>query len=110
MEEYPFTEDPIDLFRNRNYRVEAIISDENGLVIKVFTVLDTGAGPNLVNDAWITQPWINNVVRTYLPRLRAAGNEHMKVDKVINLDVQLGYLCVKVWFGFVKNLVEEVLL
>lgn len=50
VDECPFTEDPMDLFR-KNYRVEATISDDVGLTATVSTVLETGEGSKLVNEA-----------------------------------------------------------
>lgn len=74
------------------------------------TVLNTGADLNLVNEAWITQTWLDKEVKTSLLCLRAAGNEPMRVEKVIPLDVQLGDLRVIVWIGVVTILAVEVLL
>lgn len=48
-----FVEYPMDLLRENNYGIEANISGHDGLAVTLYTFLDTGTGPNLVNDAWL---------------------------------------------------------
>lgn len=94
----------------KDYRVEVTISDNVGLSVKESTVLYTGSGPTLVNEGCLSQTFSDTAVTTSLSRLRASGNEPMRVEKFIPLDVQLGDKSVKVWFRVVNNLAVEVVL
>lgn len=73
-------------------------------------ILDTGAGPNLVDSQLLPLSWSSKVKPVADPGLTAAGKQTITVEGVILLHVQLGDLRVRVWFGVVKNLAVSVLL
>jgi len=100
----------MQLFRQKNYRVEATVTGPDGTTIRTPIVIDTGAGPNLVNYDWLTANWREQARDVDPPALRSANQEPMLVRQVVRLCVQMGDLPVDVWFGIVKGLAVKVLL
>lgn len=105
-----FADDPINLFRKENFRIEPNITGSDNCLLPTIVVLDTGVGPNKVSEDWIPEAWTSAVIRTYIPRLRATGNEPIAVCKVIPSQFQLSDLSVRVWLGIVKVLTVNFLM
>lgn len=72
--------------------------------------MDTGRRKLGLRREWLPKLWSKDAVATGFTLLLAAGNEPMKVAKVILLQVRLGDLTVKIWLRVVKLFAVKVVL
>lgn len=95
---------------DKTYGLQEIISglDDSELPTTIF--LDTGAGAYLVDENWLPDTWTFTAITTFLPRLRAAGNEPIAVSTFIPLQIKLDDLNVRVRFGIDTELAVNVLM
>ena len=99
-----------DLFKRRNYREDAEITELYGEPRQKLTVVDTGAGPNLVREAWLSPASLRLVQTGKLPTMLSASNEALSVTGVLRLRVQIGQLSALVWFAVVERFTVDILL
>lgn len=73
-------------------------------------VVDTGSGPNLIDETWLEE----NLNPEYKPvtdaKLHSSGNDPLVVDRTAPLIVQMGSHRSLVWFGVIKELAVPALL
>lgn len=100
----------VQLFKSRNYKLSASLGMTSQTLHPLTVVLDTGAGPNLVDKRWLPSSWHDRIQPSPVANLSAAANQPIPVIGVILLHVRLGDLCTKVWFGVVERLVTPCLL
>ena len=74
------------------------------------SVLDTGAGPNIINARCIPRQWHQYIRSVKTPRLVSASKTAMPVLGVIELMVRIGSLHVRIQFLVVANLVADMIL
>lgn len=92
---------PITLFRDQNYKVNAAI-EIYALDLKLtVTVLDTGAGPNLIKLRILPDAWTHRIQPANIGGLVAAARQRVPLTGLIFLYVQLGDLRARVWFGVI---------
>lgn len=79
--------------------------------MKPVTVLfDTGAYPNLIYTWFIPWNWANRIKRVRDPRLKGAKSDKLNLTEVILLQIHIGWLRVRAWFGVFENFAVKVLL
>lgn len=105
-----FADDLMDLFRTKHYRLQATITGSDNSLLPITIVHDTEDGPHFVIKKFYVDICTSAFITNILPRLRAAGNEPIFISKFIPLQVQLGNLSVRVWFGILKRLAVNVLM
>lgn len=79
-------------------------------MIRVRTVLDTGAGPNLIHYDRIDPAWRTSIRDTTTPSLRDASKRAMRTLGVITLLVRIGQFQAHVQFLVVPNLAVDCIL
>lgn len=76
----------------------------------LIAVMDTGAGPNLVNFDFLHDDLKAKIEPNDAGNLRSANNSKLNVRGLITFFVQIGELTVPVQFGVIDDLVTDVLL
>ena len=74
-------------------------------MVTTLSVLDTGAGSNLVDKRILPLAWLEQIRPSPVKNLSTAANQTIPVEGTANLHVRLGELCVRFWFGVQKNLI-----
>ena len=100
--------EPVVLFKKRNYKVRLTVGINSTVAHPVTSVLDTGAGPNLINKDFLPTQWHSNIRPMKDPGLVGATKQAVVMQGVILLHVCLGELRVRVWFGIVERLAFKV--
>ena len=100
----------INLFKSKNYKVSMSLGIRSYEMVPTISVMDTGAGPNLVDKRILPPSWLDRIRPSPVANLSAAANQPIPVEGIVNLHVRLGDLCVRVWFGVVDNLVAPCIL
>ena len=75
--------------RYRNYKLCASIGRSQSLLLPVTTVLDTGAGPNLVNIRKLPMRWHPHIRQMPVPNLVDAQKRRMEILGVLPLIVRI---------------------
>jgi len=101
---------PISLFKKRNYKIGISVGVQASITHPVTCVLDTGAGPNLINKDFLPPSWTDKIRPAQDPGLIAATRQAVSIEGVILLHVRVGELRVRVWFGVVSKLAVPALL
>lgn len=102
--------DVASFFTKPTYQACLAVYITSRAMFVVTSLLDTGAGPNLVNNAFLPREWQRKVVSTPSPSLRTATRETVKVEGIVRTFVQIGDLRVRAWSGVVENLAVDILL
>ena len=79
-------------------------------MIPTLSVLDTGAGPNLVDKGILPPAWFDRIRPSPVTNLSAAENQWIPVEGIVNVHVSIGDLCVRVWFSLVEILIAPFIL
>jgi hypothetical protein len=83
----------VHLFQSRNYKLGVSVGLTRAVMFPVRTVLDTGAGRNLVRDDILPSGWDRLLIPNIpLPWITNASGKRMPVKWVITLFVQVGKL------------------
>lgn len=89
----------VHLFQSHNYKLGVSIGLTRAVLFPVRSVLDTGAGPNLVREDILPSGWDRLLIPNLpLPRITNASGKRMPVKGVITLFVQVGNLVRRVRF------------
>ena len=104
------TKDIIALFQKRNYKIRISWGTKSNSLSPKTVVLDTGAGPNLVNRNDLPREWMKKIRLIRNVKLTSASRNAMNLVGVLPLFIRMGDLKVRVWFGVVENLAVPVLL
>ena len=94
----------------RNYKVEARIGVNTSAQHELLTVLDTGAGPNLIRAAVLPQRLLQSLDPRGVVRLANASKHRLDVLGVTQLVVTVGSLVTRQPFVVVRNLGTDALL
>lgn len=76
----------------------------------VVAVLDIGADPNMIDRQLIAPSWTNRTKQVRHPKLRGVKSDKLNVLGVILLQVRIGYLKDRAWFGIIDKLAVRALL
>lgn len=98
------------LLKQRNHNVEASVGIARSNLDPVISVVDAGAGPNLVSMRFLTAEMKRPVKPSIEDDLRSASNTKLKVVRFITLIVQVGNSKVPVQLGAIDDLVTSILL
>ena len=93
-----------------NYKVEARIGVNSSAQHELLTVLDTGAGPNLIRAAVLPQRLLQSLDSRGVVRLASASKHRLDVLGVTQLVVTVGSLVTRQPFVVVRNLGTDALL
>lgn len=77
------------IFVRRNYKLSATVVRDGALSIPVKTVLDIGAGPNLIRKKRIDLAWPSHIRPVQITRLLDASKRVMKFCGLIHLTVRI---------------------
>ena len=111
MPEFDSTDtDPICLMRYRNYKVHAAIGLSKSAMFPVVSVLDSGAGPNLVHLRMIPPGWLSRIRQGALPKLVDAQKRSINAIGTIALMVRLGQFKARVHFVVVTHMAVDCIL
>jgi hypothetical protein len=98
----------ICVMQRRNYKVHAEIGLSGKVTARHLTVLDTGAGPNVIRMSALPA---NAVVRKQpCGAIRGANNKPLKTEGVVTLFVRVGTQTTRQQFIVVENLAVSVIL
>ena len=94
-----------------NYKVEALVGPTQDSQVKMLTVFDTGAGPNLIRAALLPDEVLNTIdTRRKVVSLCSASNHKLDVLGVVTLTVTIADLRVRQPFVVVSKLGADVIL
>lgn len=62
------------------------------MLLRVASLLDTGAGPNLINESFLPNKWYDHIKSATPSNLRTANTETVNIDGMIPMLVRIGYL------------------
>jgi hypothetical protein len=89
----------VHLFQSHNYKLGVSIGLTRAVLFPVRSVLDTGAGPNLVREDVLPSGWDCSLIPNQpLPQITNASGKRMPVKGVIILILQVGNLVRRVRF------------
>lgn len=73
-------------------------------------LVNTGAGPNLVNNVYLRPQWKTKILQLPTSKLQTATKHAIYIARVISLIVQIRDLQVSAWFSRGDNLALDVVL
>ena len=109
----PFPADPSAIFRKANYKVRMVTGLSQKDCSPCDGVVDTGAGPNLVDQRTLPPHWLKHVQpfnSDIAKNLVGAEESPLNIRGVFPLYVRMGKLRCRVWCGVVPKLAVPVLL
>ena len=107
----PDEDEPVMVMKYVNYKVSMTIGVIPSHMVSLTTVLDTGAGPNLVSTLVLPEKWKRYLqVESNLPPIRDASNNRIRTVGTISLHVRIGELRCRVRFIVVTNLAVDCIL
>lgn len=68
---------------------------------KVACLIDTGAGPILINKSFVHPTWAPCFKHQDFIKLRSANKQPIRSEELILLYLRIGNQCILVWFGTV---------
>ena len=102
--------DPICMNRHRNYKVSLSIGRGTDMMIPLVSVLDTGAGPNIINANVLPAVWRTSIKSTSVPPLVDAQSRPLRCLGVLPLIVRIGQFKARVHFVVVTNMAVDCIL
>lgn len=73
-------------------------------------LLDTGAGINIIRSSLVPTSWFKRIKRDKLPTLQTATKQPLSMDGFILLNLRLGDLNTRIWFGVAPHLALDIFL
>jgi hypothetical protein len=99
------------LLVSRNYKVSATVGVTTAASTIVRAILDTGAGPNLIREEVLPEPWARyRVANAPVFNVLSAGGRRLRQKGVVTLFVQLCNLDTHSRFLVVTSLAAECIL
>ena len=106
-----YLKDPVCQLRWFNYKVTAYIGSNRKHLIPMLTVVDTGAGPNLIREGACPEGALNNIDTTRrIANLRGASRYKLHTLGIVTLTVKVGTQVHRCPFIAVRNLGADALL
>ena len=111
LETLQFDEDEaIAMLSSRNYKLRMSWGINSKSLLPQTVILDTGAGPNLVDYGRLPEKWKKKIKKVKRVSMTSASKDKMNLVGVIPIVIRLGDLKVRVWFGVIEELAVPVLL
>lgn len=102
--------DVASLFGKATYYVKISIGVIANALMKVKSLLDTGASPNLIKKDFLPQAWKDSMNSIKSRQLRTVKRKVVHIDGIVTLLICMDSLHVCAWIGTGENLVVNVLL
>lgn len=100
-----YLNDPVCQLRLFNYKVAADISLNRNSLSPMLTIIDTGAGPNLIRRAICLEKSLLNIDTTkHIANFRGSSLHKLHTLGIVKLTVQVGTQTNKLPFVVVRNL------
>lgn len=100
----------ISLFKSKNYLVSVPVGLKSLPVSPVICVIDTGAGPILIQVDFLEPTWLDSVRQHDMPEIQSASNTKLTVSVTITVHLRMSESRTLVAFTVVEKLAVPVLL
>ena len=100
----------ICFFKKQNYKISATVGQKQALMVAITPVLDSGAGPNVIQLRCVAESWRPSIQPDRSAALIGASNRAMKALGEIPLFVRIGAFVARVPFLVVTSLAVDCIL
>lgn len=100
----------VDFFPNHKYKIRTCIGVHRSALYSMTCLVDTGAGPNIINEAYPRPDWESRTKRLDPPKLGTEIKELIEVQRIISVILNMETPQLRTQPGVVQNLAVAILL
>ena len=106
-----YRQDPVWFLSGYNYKISVEVGVSSKEMKRFLTVLDTGAGPNLIRAAAVPREFVEKArTSKKIVNIRSVTNHALDTVGILSLTVKVGDKTTRQPFVVVRNLVADVIL